>query len=753
MKAKLIFNLSFALNIILIINLPDSTIAQVDSSKIRFLNMSIEDLLNVEVVTVSKTMEKSSEAPAKVYVINEEHIKIRGYTNLEEVLEDIPEIEIQKKASVEYSNFFTFRGIEGSEKFIIMMDGMRINSPTGTPLPIVHNYQVANARQIEVILGPASALYGVDAFTGIVNIITKKGYEVKGFNVNSSYGMYNTADNTFVGGLGNRDISFSITGKYYFSKEPDFPEIFKSEYSWYHERYSTNGEVLLSPFSDATVTLPVYDYETPTNSYAIHAKLNIKNFEAGYFKNSDSHSSSLSTKPEYTIYSKETLFKEGVESMYASHNFESDNKKLRIQTTLSHSKDEIDPETHYINTYTSYIRGYKYAYNKSLKIEEQIFYKLNDKNSVVTGFSYEDLSALAKTGDLPFAFNKDVPAALQNQYYLGTNIIDSAGKNLSIMQDFYYLDYRNIGTYLQFYSNMIKELGLTLGLRYDYNTRYGYTVNPRVGLAYFPIEKLKVKLLYGKAYLAPSPYRAYQHYGSFIPVTDSVSGEVIGLTASFWRLPETDLKPQKISTYEAAFSYLVNSNIAVSSNVFYNDMKDILSSTGFTGQEFHGIPVSYIERPVNKGTAKSYGGTLRLDAKLNLSAVDINSYLAYTFIDGEIGGGHIAFSARNTIKGGIDLSLNRLSLSPRFIFRTQSYHRSLRDEDGNIVTNDPFTLVNLNVRYLITYSDVLQSSVYIKITNLLNNKYYNLPIGGRECFPNVPQDPVRVNIGLNVKFL
>ncbi|UCH13658.1 MAG: TonB-dependent receptor, partial [Bacteroidales bacterium] len=188
-------------------------------------------------------------------------------------------------------------------------------------------------------------------------------------------------------------------------------------------------------------------------------------------------------------------------------------------------------------------------------------------------------------------------------------------------------------------------------------------------------------------------------------------------------------------------------------NVFFNDVKDILSSAGFSGQEFHGIPVAYVERPVNKGTAKSYGGTVRLDAKFGLSKLDLNSYLAYTFIDGEIDGGHIPFSAKNTIKGGVDFSLNRLSLSPRFIYRSESYHRSLRDENDNIVTNDPFTLVNLNVRYLISNSDILKSAVYIKIINLLNSKYYNLPIGGRECFPNAPQDPIRVNFGLSFKFL
>ncbi len=124
----------------------DYVSSQVDTTKIPYLEMSLEDLLNIKVISASKMVEKSSDAPATIHLITEDQIKTRGYTNLEEVLEDIPEIEIQKKASVEYSNYFTLRGIDGSEKFIVMMDGMRINSPTGTPLAIVNNYPVTNAR-------------------------------------------------------------------------------------------------------------------------------------------------------------------------------------------------------------------------------------------------------------------------------------------------------------------------------------------------------------------------------------------------------------------------------------------------------------------------------------------------------------------------------------------------------------------------------------------------------------------------------
>jgi len=733
----------------IVLNLGLNLFAQVDSLKLSYFKMPLEDILKMEVTTASRNAEKSSDAPATIYVINEEQIAIRGYTCLEEILEDIPEIEIQKKASVEFSNYFTFRGISGSERFIIMMDGMRINSSTGTPLPILHNYPVADAKQVEVILGPNSAVYGVDAYMGVVNIITKTGTEAKGVKLNTSYGMYNSTDNSIVIGTGNKDVSFMLSANYYYSDEPSFPDIYNEDYTWYHEQYKTRGGLLLGT---DTIFMPVNKYETPTNAYAIHAKLDVGNFEFGYFRNYESHSSSISVKPELTVYSKEASFKEFVESMYTTHTFSSENDKLNFHTTLSFSRDEIEPNSLYINSYTGFKKGYKYAFNKSLKIEEQLKFSITENTLLTGGFSYEDFNSLAKSGDLPFAFDRKVAANLQNQYYLGTNVSDSSGNDLSIMQEFYFIQYQNIGAFLQFHAPLGNLLKLSLGARYDYNTRYSYTINPRVSLIFSPSERMKIKLLYGKAYQAPSPYSAYQHYGSFIPVTDSISGQVTGLRSDYWRLPGGELEPQKINTYELGYIYLFNRNLVLSINAFYNDMIDLLKNKGYTDQEFHNIPVAYIQRPINKGMANTYGGTVMLRYKINFSEAELNSYLAYTFIDGDIDGNHLPFSAKHTVKGGLDICLNNISLSPRFIYRSESKHRSIKDENGKIFTNNPYTLINFNAGYHLSRSEKIKTVINLKITNLLNSKYYNIPIGGSESIHGAPQDPIRIILGVEIRF-
>ncbi len=63
----------------------DYVSSQVDTTKIPYLEMSLEDLLNIKVISASKMVEKSSDAPATIHLITEDQIKTRGYTNLEEV--------------------------------------------------------------------------------------------------------------------------------------------------------------------------------------------------------------------------------------------------------------------------------------------------------------------------------------------------------------------------------------------------------------------------------------------------------------------------------------------------------------------------------------------------------------------------------------------------------------------------------------------------------------------------------------------
>src|SRR5205814_10598895 len=115
----------------------------------------------------------------------------------------------------------------------------------------------------------------------------------------------------------------------------------------------------------------------------------------------------------------------------------------------------------------------------------------------------------------------------------------------NIPDDFVKLRYSNLGAFAQMQYAMTPALSLTLGGRTDYNTRYGGTFKPRIGLVARPAPATTVKASYGSAFLAPSPYQAYAHWGSFYSMD---AGQTYA--SSYWHLPNPDLKPQLKKTIE-----------------------------------------------------------------------------------------------------------------------------------------------------------------------------------------------------------
>lgn len=126
-----------------------------------------------EVVTASKAKETINKAPAIVYVVTREEIKLSGARSVAEILKRVPGMRI----SVRETSLLGSRGFtsDQNDKFLFLIDGTPI---TNIMQDGVYNFiDIPNlnmVEKIEVVKGPASTLWGSDATFGIVNIITKK---------------------------------------------------------------------------------------------------------------------------------------------------------------------------------------------------------------------------------------------------------------------------------------------------------------------------------------------------------------------------------------------------------------------------------------------------------------------------------------------------------------------------------------------------------------------------------------------------
>jgi outer membrane receptor protein involved in Fe transport len=263
-----------------------------------------------------------------------------------------------------------------------------------------------------------------------------------------------------------------------------------------------------------------------------------------------------------------------------------------------------------------------------------------------------------------------------------------------------------------------------------------------------PADPLTVKLLYGEAFLAPTLFAAYQHYGSFDCTTpDDCEG-------GFFHIPGPALEPAKLRTGEFLTTVEWTADVVTSLSTFYTRLTNQLDIEGGTQEgEFLGVQGMFLQFPINHGSLTSYGGTLKTEVHARAGAVDLRVGAAYTYTAGDIEDdaveGALPNTAPHTVKAEIRLLIQKLSIDPRLVLASP-----LLTTQANEVPMS--TLVNLAVRYENLFNSARTPlDLFASATNLLDQRYYAPPaidLGGGYTMPMVPQDPFRAMGGLSLEF-
>src|SRR6185312_3824946 len=213
------------LAIVFFLSAPLFLLAQSDSIPTvdSLLQLSLEQLMNIKVVTASGYSQTTAEAPSTITVITAQQIKDRGYFQLEDALRDIPGIDLIHINGYAPTLIY-FRGMYGAENLraLLMIDGIVENNIVGTNDMAGPAYSLHNVQRIEIIWGPASALYGANAYGGVINIITKKGADINGFKAEQGYGSFNTRFEKLSMGLRKANLEFAVAGTLYNTDGPKF---------------------------------------------------------------------------------------------------------------------------------------------------------------------------------------------------------------------------------------------------------------------------------------------------------------------------------------------------------------------------------------------------------------------------------------------------------------------------------------------------------------------------------------------------
>ena len=636
-----------------------------------------------EVAIATRHETKISKAPGIVTVITTEEIKNLGYRTFVEILRTIPGFEILKDGSTGVV-VPAVRGITSSNKVRLMLNGHFVNSPfTGSAFGRFDDFPVENIKKIEIIRGPGSAMYGENAFTAVINIITKDAKDIDGVKVSSGYGSFETYEENVV--FGKTYGKVDVSGMLHYRQTGGFDGIVESD-------RQTILDNTLSSFGVPAVSKAPGRVHDGRQEYDMNLKVTYKEF---YFEGLyiNKNVSPFIGGPQYALtdesqirdnyvfgevgYKKKYEEKLTIKPRLYYDQFDLDNyiESLPEGTTVPFDTDG-DGNYDTLNTYPDGFIGNGKVTQKIVGTEIPFDYDLFDGNIITLGFEYR----LINQTNIEFSGNFH-PATY--------DVLDSV-RDFSDTYPFLKEATRRIwSVYLQDTWDITDTLNLTLGARHDQYSDFGGATSPRSGLTWAFMKDASLKLLYGEAFRAPN----------FVEMFTTNQPAIRG---------NEDLDPETIRTYEVGLRYRFNKYVTSGINYFNNDIKDLIVLKTLESNQ-------NTSRYENFGDANIQG--IEMETKVDIAKGNY-VFMNYTFQDTEDDDGDdLPFVAKH--KGNFGVNVRYWKYINTNMSTFVSGRRS-REEDDTRDDLPAYALLNLSV---IGKEFFKTMEVYGTVYNLLDKDY------------------------------
>jgi outer membrane receptor for ferrienterochelin and colicins len=494
--------------------------------------LDLMQLLNIEVSTATKTAESIEDAPAIITVVTREDIRRWGYRDIAEVLNHTVgfysiDDHILPNVAV--------RGVSGglgaeSGVIKVMIDGRTVayRTTSGNWLG-VELLPLESVAQIEIIRGPASALYGADAFLGVVNIITLKPKDVRPLEAKLAPGLtpgYASGRFDVVSGaqLGDFDFMLGAAGEHADRSNLRFP-----------------GESPAGTFPSWVGDRRVAQ-NLERNSLALQARLGHEGRKGRI--SLSAYGSGLERGGDFAQWAQLT------------NGHDANGREVGTTIGLWQLRTNLDGLYHTEADLDFAVQG---SYSRGGVLPSDRIETGSDLFYVERKHSYYAVDGLFEARWVPsssFNLIGGVEASFDHEELPAPERIERAtGRSVSLGSAAgTTADLTNIGVYLSSnYKVFAPWLKLTGGVRLDQHSEYGQQISGRAGVVSRVSRAIVAKLLYGNAFKAPSPYLLY--------ATPLAPGDVIG---------NQNLEPQHVHTAEIQLSYEADRFFSITSGVSHS---------------------------------------------------------------------------------------------------------------------------------------------------------------------------------------
>jgi iron complex outermembrane recepter protein len=232
-----------------------------DSTTDSLKDLSLDQLMQVEVTTVSRHPEKLLQTASAIQVITREDIRRSGATSIPEALRLADNLEVAQKNSHDWA--ISARGFNTSlaNKLLVMIDGRTVYTPLFSGVFWdVQDYLLEDIERIEVISGPGGTLWGANAVNGVINIITRKAADTQGVYAEGGGGnQLEEFGGVRYGGTVGAATDFRVYGKYFDRGDDSIADGSPADDSWHQAQGGFRMDSALTPQDSLSVHGDFYD--------------------------------------------------------------------------------------------------------------------------------------------------------------------------------------------------------------------------------------------------------------------------------------------------------------------------------------------------------------------------------------------------------------------------------------------------------------------------------------------------------------
>jgi outer membrane receptor for ferrienterochelin and colicins len=674
-----------------------------NSSANDLYNLSLQELSQVNVTIATGNATPLDKAPASASVLSAADIAASGARTLDDLLQMIPGVHVAPSSFSRIDSIYYIRGIHTgfNSQVLLMLNGIPVQNTVQGGRPTLFRFPVTSIERIEVIRGPGSAIYGADAYAGVINVITRDFATMPHEQLSVRAGSFDSQEYSFSGATQWRDWQMSLIMTYQKTDGDTGRRMTTDLQSQLDQQFNTNASLAPGSLSTGYTVLDTH-LNVKTDNWNLNfwnwmlrdAGIGVGGFQTLDPKgeeNGDIH------MLDY-VYDFDTA-NENWKTRVKMNIFRYDQ---RTQFNLLPPGSVVpigeDGNINFTNpvglvNFTDGVIGNPGGVFQEKYLELVSLFDASESHQLrfAIGTRHMSIDTYESKNYGPGVLDQNpLPAQVTG------DLVNVTGT------DYIFFDYLN--RRVQYFSlqdewRLLDNFQVTTGVRYDDYSDFGHTVNPRLALVWSMSDTLVSKLLYGSAFRAPSFTELYLKNN---PIA----------------LGNDKLKPEDIDTTEFSLNWQPTPRVQTIFTAFHYEAKDLVH---FASDDQNNIVAQNLINQSAEGVELELNWHITEALRLN------TSYSTHNAVNER---DNSAVADRPRRLGKINLSYH----PENWLLNTQAFYVGDRRRPQGDLVRQPikdYWLINANI---IRKNLLPQTDVYLTLRNIMD-KNIREPSEMQEDYP------------------